>query len=155
MSILEAVEDMSNIYAPSEDPSLGEDSLPIDLDRTQSNKVSQSIRKTISEGTSTVSSRKITQPIEYKPLRSEIRAVVLSGDSSSQGFHKLRKLMREEFTDLCNGPILDDFDPANVLAYGAARLAKQCIVGMKNEGKMFACGNATDWFREHGAEQLW
>lgn len=155
VSILEAVEDMSSIYAPSEDPGLGEDSLPIDLDRTQSNKVRQSIRETISEGTSTVSSRKITPPIEYKPLRSEIRAVVLSGDASSQGFDKLRKLMREEFTDLCDGPILDNLVPAYVLAYGAARLAKKCSVDMKNKGKMFGCGDATDWFREHGGEELW
>lgn len=98
---------------------------------------------------------KLHRRIEYKPLRSEIRAVVLSGDASSQGFDKLRKLMREEFTDLCDGPILDNLDPAYVLAYGAARLAKKCIVDMKNEGKMFGCGDATEWFREHGGEELW
>lgn len=155
VSILEAVENMSNIYAPSEDPSLGEENLPINLDRAQSNKVSQSIRKTIFEGTSTVLSRKTQQPQEYKPLTSEIRAVVLSGDASIQGFDNLRKLLSEEFADLCDGPVIDDLDPAYVLAYGAARLAKQCIVGMKNEGKMFACGDATDWFRENGGEELW
>lgn len=155
LTVLEAVEHMSIVYAHSEDPAMGEDFLRIDLDRTQSNKISRSISKFLSEGTDTILSRRTIEIKDYKPLKSEIRAVVLSGDASTQGFDNLRKLLSEEFADLCDGPTIDGLDPAYVLAYGAARLAKECTEAKGNEGTVFGGDNAADWFREHGGEEAW
>lgn len=155
LTILEAVEHMSIIYAHLEDPAMGENSLPIDLDRKQSNKISRRISEFVSEGTDTLLSRRTIEIKDYKPLKSEIRAVVLSGDASSQGFDNLRKLLREEFGDLSDGPVMDGLDPAYVLAYGAARLAKECTEAKGNEGTVFGGDNAAVWFREHGGEEAW
>ncbi len=153
LSVLEADSDsISHIWAHLEDPLMGEDTLPIDLDRSLSNKLSQKISNFLSEGTDTIVSRQKKERKDYKILKSEIRAVVLSGDASTQGFDNVRKLLREDFEDLCDGPIIDHLDPAYVLAYGAARLAKECTEADENRGKLFTYGDTTDWFRKDDGE---
>ncbi len=89
-----------------------------------------------------------------RPLRSAIRAVVLSGgDAFPQGFDNMRKLLHDEFTDLCDGPTIDGLDPAYVLAYGGARTTKQSIVYRGNEGTVFGGRNSADWFQENSGEE--
>jgi len=58
----------------------------------------------------------------WKPLRSDIRAVILAGDASLEGFDHLRSLLRETFADIpANGWLKDTIDPKDMAAIGAAK----------------------------------
>lgn len=61
---------------------------------------------------------------EPKPLRSDIRAVVLYGDASAEDFRLLKDVLPSVFTFLPPGWLRDTIDPSIVLALGAAKRAK-------------------------------
>ena len=60
-----------------------------------------------------------------KPLRSDIRAVILSGDASTKGFGHLKAVLYHLFHRLQPGWLKDSIDPAVVAAVGAAKLANR------------------------------
>ncbi|KAI9819109.1 MAG: hypothetical protein M1827_007265 [Pycnora praestabilis] len=63
----------------------------------------------------------------WKPIRSDIKAVVLSGDASLRGFDSIRNILREVLSDLDGGEKLwlnDNINPSWVLAIGAAKRAR-------------------------------
>ena len=59
----------------------------------------------------------------WKPLRSDIRAVILSGDASIKGFEHLKAVLQFLFSSLQAGWLKDSIDPVTVMAFGAARMA--------------------------------
>ncbi|KAI9814638.1 MAG: hypothetical protein M1827_003194 [Pycnora praestabilis] len=68
-----------------------------------------------------------TTPIQ-RPRRSDIRAVVLSGDASSQGFENLRPFLQAMFSDLVGSHdewLRESIEPSWVAAVGAAKHAKR------------------------------
>ena len=60
-----------------------------------------------------------------KPLRSDIRAVILSGDASARGFGHLKAVLQHLFHGLQPSWLKDSIEPAAVAAVGAAKLANQ------------------------------
>lgn len=61
---------------------------------------------------------------QWKPLRTDIRAVILTGDASTEGFEHLRAMLRDVFSALpAKGWLKDSIDPKNVAAVGAAKRA--------------------------------
>ncbi len=64
----------------------------------------------------------------WKPLRSDIRAIILSGDAPLEGFDHLRSLLRETFLTLpTTGWLKDAIDPIAMAAVGAAKRAKHLL----------------------------
>ena len=59
----------------------------------------------------------------WKPLRSDICAVVLSGDASAKGFEHLQAILQHLFHDLPSGWLKKSIDPSAVAAVGAANFA--------------------------------
>jgi hypothetical protein len=65
---------------------------------------------------------------DWKPLRSDIRAVILAGDASLEGFDQLRPTLREAFTTLpATGWLKDAINPKDMAAVGAAKRAKHFL----------------------------
>lgn len=64
----------------------------------------------------------------WKPLRSDIRAVILAGDASTDGFNNLRPVLRDVFASL---PATDwlkyEVPPSEMAAIGAAKRAMHLI----------------------------
>ena len=139
---IDTAKDKSDINVYLGGPSLGEDNLPIKADRSQANTMSQRINNFLPNNTQ-LPGQKI-DPNTCRPSRSAIRAVVLSGNASPRGF---------EFTELCDGPTIDSLDPAYVLAYGDARMAKQSIIDWETEGTVFRGRNSADWFRKNRCDE--
>lgn len=60
---------------------------------------------------------------EWKPLTTDIRAVILSGDAPLEAFDHLRATLREVLSDKISAPgwLKDDIEPKMVAAVGAAK----------------------------------
>ncbi|KAL6719735.1 hypothetical protein ACLMJK_001656 [Lecanora helva] len=64
---------------------------------------------------------------DRKPLRSDIRAVILTGDASAKGFEHLRAVLRHLFSNLHPSWLKDSIDPSTVIATGAAKRAFEIL----------------------------
>lgn len=63
----------------------------------------------------------------YVPLRAQVRAVVLTGEASPQGFDCIRTVLRKVSKSLGDGKLRDTIEPSYVAAVGAARRARDII----------------------------
>ena len=78
-----------------------------------------------------------------KPLRSDIRAVILSGDASTKGFEHLKAVLHHVFGSLHPGWLKDVIEPAAVMAVGAAKLAQ--FLTSNAEGVPASVGSAENY----------
>lgn len=63
----------------------------------------------------------------WRPLRTDIRAVVLTGDASTKGFSHLKAVLQHVFGGLSPGWLKDSIDPSAVAAIGAAKMALHLV----------------------------
>lgn len=63
----------------------------------------------------------------WKPLRSDLYAVILAGDASVEDFDHLHSVLRQVFTRLPPGWLKDSINPAAVSAIGAAMRGRHMV----------------------------
>ncbi|MCJ1483544.1 hypothetical protein MMC06_003712 [Schaereria dolodes] len=123
LSVLEVNGDLSGkVLLHATHAALGEANISVEHDRSLADAVRLNIECML------VGGLRPNQPwFFWTPLRAQIRAVILSGDASPEGFAALRALLRDHFADVGDGSFEDHVDENLLLACGTAYAASLLV----------------------------